>query len=102
MKLEHYSAEKLEKEILGVIGKYLDLNKYRVFFFGSRVAGKASERSDIDIGIDGHLPIPFEIIFDIKEELKRLPILYKIDVVDFQSANLKFQEVARQYTEAIN
>jgi len=40
MKLEYYSAEKLKEEILKILGKYLDLSQYKVFFFGSRVKGE--------------------------------------------------------------
>jgi septum formation topological specificity factor MinE len=39
MKLEHYSADKLREDILRILGKYLDLSKYKVFFFGSRISG---------------------------------------------------------------
>ncbi len=39
MKIEFYPEEKLKKEVREIISKYLDLNKYRVFFFGSRVRG---------------------------------------------------------------
>jgi len=39
MRLEHYSVHSLKAQILEVIGKYLDLSLYRVFFFGSRVSG---------------------------------------------------------------
>jgi len=37
MVIEFYPVEKLKKEVLAIIGKYLDLNSHRVFFFGSRV-----------------------------------------------------------------
>ena len=50
VRLEHYSQEKLQKEILEIIGKYLDLKKYKVFFFGSRASEKGDEWSDdIDV-----------------------------------------------------
>lgn len=101
MRLEHYPAEKLKREILAIVGKHLDLLKYRVFFFGSRVAGKGTERSDIDVGIDGPQPIPAEAWFDIQEELERLPTLYKIELVDFRHVPPKFRHVAGQHTEAI-
>lgn len=48
--------------------KHLDLNKYRVFVFGSRVTGKSSERSDIDIGIDGATAVSAVIMESIKFE----------------------------------
>lgn len=46
MKIKFYSQKKIQTDILHIIGKYLHLQKYKVFFFGSRVNGKASERSD--------------------------------------------------------
>lgn len=102
MRLEHYSEEKLKKEILGVVGKYLDLKKYKVFFFGSRVSGKGDERSDIDVGIEGQQPVPDVAIFNIREEIEELPILYKIDIIDFSQADEKFKKIALQYIEKIN
>ncbi|MFH1288819.1 MAG: nucleotidyltransferase domain-containing protein [bacterium] len=53
MNLEHYPAIKLKREIKEIVFRYLDLNFYRVFFFGSRVRGDNFPRADIDIGIDG-------------------------------------------------
>lgn len=101
MRLEYYSAEKLKKEILEIIGKYLDLKKYKVFFFGSRVAGGGTERSDIDVGIEGPEPLPFGVLSDIAEEIENLPTLYKIEIVDFYKVPFKFREVARQHTEVL-
>lgn len=101
MKVERYPVKKLKKEILNIVGKYLDLKKYQVFFFGSRVSGKASERSDIDVGIEGPESIPLEIIARIKEEISNLPTLYRIDVVDFSSVDSDFREVAKQRLELI-
>ena len=102
MKLEYYSGEKLKKEVLDVIGRYIDLRKYRVFFFGSRVDGKADERSDIDLGIEGSEPIRASTMLDIHEEIENLPTLYKIEVVDFSEVSEKFKEVAKQHREMLN
>ncbi|KKQ66187.1 MAG: hypothetical protein A3F95_02755 [Candidatus Nealsonbacteria bacterium RIFCSPLOWO2_12_FULL_39_31] len=102
MKLEHYPEKKLKKEILEIVGKRLDLKKYKVFFFGSRVSGDNFPKSDIDIGIEGLNPIPFETISEIKEKIDNLPILYRIDIIDFQNVDKDFYEVAKQHIEAIN
>jgi predicted nucleotidyltransferase len=83
MKIEFYSEKKLKKEILEIFGKYLDLKKYKVFFFGSRVKGDNFPRADIDIGILDPKPLPIEIKFQIIEELEKIPTLYKFDFVDF-------------------
>lgn len=101
MRLEHYSAEKLKKEIIEIISRYLNLNEYKVFFFGSRVIGRGTERSDIDVGIEGPAPIPLKIKFEIEDEIENIPTLYKIEIVDFKSVPADFYEVARQNIEII-
>ncbi|HDH31648.1 MAG TPA: nucleotidyltransferase domain-containing protein [Candidatus Wolfebacteria bacterium] len=101
MKLEHYQLEKLKKELISIVGKYLDLTRYRIFFFGSRASGSSNERSDIDIGIKGPKNIPLTILRKIEEELDELPMLYKIEVVDFNSVAPEFQKVALQHSEVI-
>ena len=101
MKLQFYSIEKLKKEIIEIIGKYLDLNSCRIFFFGSRVSGKGDERSDIDIGIDGTKEVPYEIMANIKEDIENLSLLYKIEIVDFKKTSDDFQKVALQFIEPI-
>lgn len=100
MDLEHYPVEKLKQQILAIVGKHLDLLKYRMFFFGSRVAGKGTDRSDIDVGIEGP-PIPAGAMLDIQEEIENLPTLYKIEIVDFLAVAPIFKEVALQHTETI-
>lgn len=101
MRLEFYPVEKLKNEIMEIIGRYLDLNPYRIFFFGSRVAGKGNERSDIDIGIEGAEEIPYEIMARIRDDIENLPTLYKIEMVDFKKVSADFREVALQHIEFI-
>src|SRR3989344_1327455 len=99
MRIEYYSSQKLKREISGIVGKYIDLSKYKVFFFGSRVSGKGNEYSDIDIGIEGPNEIPYEIMSKIKEDVENLPTLYKIEIVDFNKVSSDFQQVSvnREY-----
>jgi predicted nucleotidyltransferase len=101
MRLEYYPVDKLKKEILEILGKYLDLSKYKVFFFGSRVSGSGDSRSDIDIGIEGP-EISAYAKLEIEEELENLPILYKIDFVDFNNIDEDFKKIAKKYVEYIN
>ncbi len=101
MKIEFYSEKKLKKEILNIIGKYLDLNKYKVFFFGSRVRGDNFPRADIDIGIEGPKPIPAEVKLNIEEELEKLPTLYKFDLVDFSQVSRDFEKEAKKEIEYV-
>ena len=102
MRLEHYSEKKLKKEILEIVGKRLDLKKYKVFFFGSRVKGDNFERSDIDIGIEGSEEISSGIKLDIEEEIEKIPTLYKIDFVDFKEVGKNFAKIAKEKIEILN
>lgn len=101
MRLEHYPVEKLKKEILEVVGRHLDLTKYHVFFFGSRITGKGTDRSDIDVGIEGSEPIPARAWLEIKEEIENIPMLYKIEIVDFSQVANIFKDVAFSHIESI-
>lgn len=93
--------EKLKKEIVEIITRRINLPHYRIFIFGSRASGKATERSDIDIGIESAEMIPVGLIPGIKEELDNLPVLQKIDLVDFRGVSDGFKEVAKQKVEVL-
>jgi len=102
MKLEHENLEDLKRKILEIVGRHADLKSHRVFFFGSRVNGQSVENSDIDVGIEGVLPLPAGVLSDIQDEIVNLPVLYKIDIVDFATVNEKFKAVAKEHIELIN
>lgn len=99
MQIQHYQQEPLQREITAIVGQYLDLQSYRLFFFGSRVIGLADDSSDIDVGIQGAQPVARRVMRSIKEALEELPTLYSIDVVDFCSVTAEFREVALQHVE---
>ena len=101
MKLEHYSLTKLNKQVVGIFKKHLDLQDYDIFWFGSRVRGDNFPRADIDLGAKGPKKIPAAIKLDIEEELERLPILYKIDLVDFNNVSPDFKEEALKRVEYV-
>jgi predicted nucleotidyltransferase len=101
MHLAHYSVSKLKKEILGIIQKYLPLDGCKVFFFGSRVTAAGDEHSDIDIGIEASEKIDFATIAKIREDIENLPVLYKIELVDFKQVSDDFRKVALQKVEPL-
>lgn len=101
MILQNYPENKFKLEIKNLIGKHLDLKKLQLIVFGSRVNGQASKWSDIDIGILGSGRIPSNIIGNIKDGLEEMPILYKIDVVDFANVSPEFKNIALQNYEQI-
>ncbi len=78
-----------------VVRRHVPDPAYRVFLFGSRAAGTAHPRSDIDIGIEGPRPVPHETMALIADELDESPTLYTVDVVDFARLPDTFRRVAR-------
>lgn len=101
MKLENYPVEQLKKQIREIASRYLSSSEYEIFFFGSRVRGDSSEVSDIDIGVEGAEKLSLSIKNEIEEEIDRLPMLYKINFVDFKSVSEKFKNEALKYIEKI-
>ena len=79
-----------------IVRRHLPDPAYRVFLFGSRAAGTARDRSDIDIGIEGPAPVPRAALAAIQDEIEEAPTLYSIDIVDFRRLPAKFRQIARQ------
>lgn len=67
---------------------------YRAFLFGSWASGKARERSDIDIGIEGPIGIDPAAMGEIREACDALPTLYTIELVDFARVPEEFRREA--------
>ena len=101
MRLEHRPVEYLKQKLLQIIRAYPELADSKLFFFGSRVTGHGDERSDVDVGIYGREPVPPRIWLDIQEAVEAIPVLYKIDLIDFQRVSPSFREVALQEVEEL-
>ena len=101
MRLEHESSDDVKARVRAIVEQHLDLRRYRVFFFGSRVSGKGDERSDIDIGIDGSEAVPGDVFEKLRDALAEIPILYTIDLVDLARASERFRRVALEAIEEI-
>lgn len=87
--------------MIGIVRAYPELQDAKLFFFGSRVHGRANERSDIDVGILADKPIPARIWLEIQDAVEELPVLYKVDVVDFARVSPEFREMALEEIEEI-
>ncbi len=87
--------------IVTIFKKYIPDGNYKVFYFGSRVNGKADIRSDFDIGIEAKTPVPLDIMFRIQDDLNELDMFQKMDVVDFYNVSHEFKEFAMKHTEMI-
>ena len=88
--------------IIDAIRKHIPFAHYRVFYFGSRVNGKSTPRSDFDVGIEAEQKIPLDLLARIEEMLDEIPILQKIDLVDFSRVSREFAFEARKAIEIID
>ena len=84
-----------------MLDKHLSGVAYKAFVFGSQANCKELKRADIDIGI-----MPEGLITDLKlsvicADIENLPMLYKIDLVDFTNADERFKSVALNNIEAL-
>ncbi len=75
------------KQTISIILKHC--TPERIYLFGSQVDGEAGERSDIDIAYDAE---GFKNDLLIKEELKEMQTLFKIDVVNLARTEQRFRQ----------
>jgi len=72
---------------------------YRAFIFGSQANRQELIRSDIDLGILADKEIPAINMVRINWAIEDLPMLYKVDLVDFTQVDEKFRSVALKNVE---
>ena len=75
--------------------------RVKMFLFGSQATGRAGSRSDIDLGIDLGHAIAQEVLTALREAFDELPILQKVDVVDFSGLDEAFKAVALQHIASL-
>ncbi len=101
MSADSTAVDQARRMGVDIVRHYLPDPAYRIFLFGSRARGTAHERSDIDIGIEGPGPVPYETLASIIADLEESPTLYSIDVVDFRRVPEEFRAIALQHTTEI-
>ena len=62
-----------------------------IYLYGSRARSDHSQRSDVDIAIDIGDKITFGKLGEVRSILDASNVIYRIDVVDYQSASGKFR-----------
>jgi uncharacterized protein len=92
------TEREVKRAILEIIKKHVP-KETKVFLFGSRVLKTNTLRSDFDIGLQATEPLPFGALAKIEDELEELPIMQKIDLVDFSKVSEGFKEFAMKHIE---
>lgn len=80
--------EKYKKEIKEIIQKHLG-DDVEIFIYGS--AARKQKYRDIDVGIRSQKKLPDKLHL-VKEDLELSRIPYRVDVVNFNSADKKFTD----------
>jgi predicted nucleotidyltransferase len=92
-------------QILNWIKEILQKNfegiNYTAFIFGSQANCMQLKRSDIDIGIIAETPISIQKMCSLNDAIEELPMLYEIDIVDFNTVDEKFRAVALRNIEPL-
>lgn len=84
-----------------IIRRYLPREEFEIVLFGSWARGDAQENSDIDIGLVGPEPVDDMVLLRIKEEIKGVPTLRRIDVVDLDKSSEEFRREALSYAQVL-
>ncbi len=84
-------SEALAKNLHGI--------DYRAFIFGSQANKADLLRADIDLGILCDQPIPLTLFTKLNNAIEELPMLYKVDLVDFNNVDERFKKVALKNME---
>jgi DNA polymerase sigma len=92
------------KQILLWLKEILDKNlsgvSYHAFIFGSQANKTSLIRSDIDVGIIADSITSYQLS-KINAAIEELPMLYKIDLVNFNEVDARFKSVALKNIESI-
>lgn len=69
----------------------------KVFLFGSRANGSYRWASDFDLGIEGLNEEEFlRIKFDLLDKIEESLIPWKVDIINFDTADQEFKKIALQ------
>ena len=95
------AGDSLRVAIRTSVQKFLDIELYKLFIFGSEATGMADRRSDIDIGIFGPQPVSGAVMQQIREDLETLRTLRPFDVVDLSRVDESFKAEALEHAERL-
>jgi predicted nucleotidyltransferase len=91
--IKNWLKQVLDKNLSGV--------DYHAFIFGSQANKEALIRADIDVGLIADGKIPDRLIAKIVADIETLPMLFNIDLVDFNEVSTQFKLIALQNTEQL-
>ena len=73
----------------------------KILLFGSWARGNATETSDMDIGILSTEKIPWDTMVKILGQVRAIPTLRKIDVLDLNAKEKSFRDNVLSYAKVL-
>ena len=86
------AADKYLERVKEIVLGHLEGHEARVFLFGSHARGNAWRFSDVDVAIDPRLPLPPELLAEMKDALEESTVPWRVDLVDLSTASAEFRE----------
>ncbi|MSR85666.1 nucleotidyltransferase domain-containing protein [Candidatus Uhrbacteria bacterium] len=93
----------LKPRHLTVVKKILQVHipHKTVWLFGSRATGKTHPASDIDLAIIDEQPLDPKILGDLQYAFEESSLPYRVDLVDWATAQPNFRAIMEQNHEVI-
>ncbi len=84
--------------VKAILKRYIP--EYQVIAFGSRVTGKATKTSDLDLCIKANQALPVIILENIRDAFSLSMLPYKVDVLVWGNLSPSFQKIiAEKYCQ---
>lgn len=78
-------------EIVAILRRRLPEKDCRIYLFGSQAKGAAEPGSDIDIGLLGAAPLDELALLRLRDEVRAIQTLRKIELVDLNKTDEGFR-----------
>lgn len=94
------TALQLTSDELNIVRQILQqfVPSYEVWAFGSRVKGTQKPYSDLDLAVITDFPLDLQVHADLATAFSESDLPWKVDLVDWASANENFRQIIlRQY-----
>lgn len=95
------NKDEIIREVLNIIRRYLSMDKFEVFLFGSTAKDNQDSISDIDIGLLGKEKIDDFLMLRLKKEIEGIATLRKIDLVDLNKTDDEFKRKILTYARKL-
>lgn len=82
------------KTVQAILIEYIP--DYEVWAFGSRITGKARKYSDLDLTVITKEPLDIDLYAALKEAFSESDLPFKVDVVDWATANDNFKKIMEE------